>query len=714
MAESSRLRAFDLRRLLFAVVGGALLVVILFFALAAWNQAEQVVEPAVERQLSERSSSAVTVIESFVESATTDVELLALSPAVVEVVLDGAERSRQLGLDQLTGAEAERRMSESRSLGIAPEADRYFRQVVERSLFDEILVTDVNGFVAASAADPPNFVLRETAWWQAAAAGRRVATRMVEEVSGAIALSVALPVRTDNGRVVGVLKALLNLGRLRPALAELARGWGYVQVMDERGFLIIDPHEEHLLTPHPDPGALVPGQLLQSVAPDGERIVGMARPALEGWTVVYWVPATEAFDLLRAARRAVAWGTLIALVTALVGIMLAGAWVTRQVGRPISTVAAAADRVGGGDLRVRVPEVGKGEVLKLCSAVQQMIDRLRELVASIREAGFYTKGRSQEIAGAVEQLSSGTQEMTATLSRLTGEASQHSVTIQEVNARMGELGAVARDLARGAETATERSRQLRGIAEESRALLRDGRTEVGQMAARSETATSRLLEFMDASRQFDEFVDLIKQFARRTNLLALNAAIEAARAGGEARGFAVLAEEIRKLASQAGEAADRVQETTDTVLGGLESARQAVGETRAATHAIGSVVESVDESFDAVTQAMSDAEDWAERVAQVSSDVEGSMRATAEQLSEVVAGFTDFAAAMEQLAAGMEEQNASTEEIAAAVSALSAAANELVGLADVFTLDELARTDVGRHAPQEKARDREVAGAGVG
>jgi methyl-accepting chemotaxis protein len=283
--------------------------------------------------------------------------------------------------------------------------------------------------------------------------------------------------------------------------------------------------------------------------------------------------------------------------------------------------------------------------------------------------------------------------MTATLSRLTSEAGRHSETIQEINGRMEALGAGAQDLARGAETATERSRKLRDMTEASREMLSDGRSEVSQMAERADLATSRLLEFMDASRQLGEFVDLIQGFARRTNLLALNAAIEAARAGAEARGFGVLADEIRKLSNQAGEAADRAQETTDAILGQLESARQAVGETREATHAIGAVVEAVDESFNAINLAMRDAETWAERVAQVSADVDKSVRATGRHLRDVASGFTDFAAAMEELAAGMVQQNASTEEIAAAVMALNNTARELAGMADVFTLEEGQRSD---------------------
>ncbi|NIR45242.1 MAG: methyl-accepting chemotaxis protein [Gemmatimonadetes bacterium] len=715
MSILTRLKSVDLTRLLFLAVGGILFVVIVAFFGIAWSEADHLVAPAVERQLQERSASAVNVVESSVESAINQAQLLALSPSIFEVAVRGADLASRRGLEDLSIEEAETRMSTTRSLEASPATDRYLRDVVEGSLFAEVFIADVNGFVVAGSGRTSDFVQRDERWWQEGYAGlANVSDVEVDQSSDVISLSVSVPVQGAGGATAGVMKSVIDLQRLKPALAAMARGWGYVQVIDDRGLLISDPHAEHILETYPDLDLIVEGAMLESTNPDGVPVVGLARGALSNrWTVIYWVPKEQAFDLLFAARKAIGWGLVIALATALVGMLIAASWISREIGRPVRAVAAAADRVGGGDLRVDVPTVGKGEVVKLCQAVQSMVGRLNELVGSIREASRHTQSRTEEIAGAVQQLSAGAQEMTGTLARLTTEATQHSDTVQAINRQMEQLGAGARELSQGASAATERSRKLREIVDGSRERLREGRSRVEQMAERSDLATDRLLEFVEASKRFGEFVDLIRQFARRTNLLALNAAIEAARAGSEARGFGVLADEIRKLANQAGEAAEQAQKTSDRISGQLETVQQAIEDTRNATHEVGGVVDVLNEGIEAVEHATVEADEWAGRVDEVSSGVESGVEDTGRKLQEVASGISDFAAAMEELAAGMEEQNASTEEIAAAVTGLNTAAFELANLAEFFIIDKTTRP-YGEEGEGNGRREEEAASQEAG
>ena len=401
MSVSSDWMVVDLRRLLFAFGGLGLLVVIVTFAALGWGAVARRVEPDIERQLAERSASAGFVIESMLQDAWTQARLLAVSPSVVAAAAQGARRAQQLGFDRLTPEQIELRIAANRSLRFRGDTDRFLRSVVDASVFGELFVTDRYGLVVATSAETSDFVQSEEEWWQAAFEGKDFLSEVErDESSGSIALSLSVPVRDASDQTVGVLKAVLDLRQIYPALERLSRGWGYVQVIDDRGLLLIDPHEKNLLTRVPNASSLTPGGLSRAQGEDGRTVVGIVRPAQFGvWSVVFWVPEEDAFALLSAARRAIVVGVGIALLISLVGVLGMGTWVSRAITRPINLVSAAADRVGGGDLRISVERLGSGEVAKLCLAVQRMVDRLRELVTSIRASTYHTQSRSQEIAG---------------------------------------------------------------------------------------------------------------------------------------------------------------------------------------------------------------------------------------------------------------------------------------------------------------------------
>ncbi|HSG81751.1 MAG TPA: hypothetical protein VLC48_05865, partial [Gemmatimonadota bacterium] len=154
----SWLKSVNLTRLLFLTVGGVLLVVIVAFFSLAWIEAGSLIEPAVQREIAERSVSATTVIESSIESAVAQAELLALSPSVNAAALRGAEIARQRGLEGLAVDVLERRLAGNRSLQVDANVDLYLQTVVERSLFAEVFVTDRNGFVVAGSSQTSDFV----------------------------------------------------------------------------------------------------------------------------------------------------------------------------------------------------------------------------------------------------------------------------------------------------------------------------------------------------------------------------------------------------------------------------------------------------------------------------------------------------------------------------------------------------------------------------
>ena len=184
----------------------------------------------------------------------------------------------------------------------------------------------------------------------------------------------------------------------------------------------------------------------------------------------------------------------------------------------------------------------------------------------------------------------------------------------------------------------------------------------------------------NASAEIRSFVTLVRQLARQSKLLALNAAMEAARAGTQGAGFAVVATEVRRLASMSSDAAERTEAIVKSVLHGIDASRESAGRAVSTAGELRAATAKASQSFSDIERAVADAESWTASIEQTAATTSGLVVDMTQRLDSLASGTEAFAAAMEQVAASSEEQSASTQEIAGAANALSSAAERLTKL----------------------------------
>jgi methyl-accepting chemotaxis protein len=382
----------------------------------------------------------------------------------------------------------------------------------------------------------------------------------------------------------------------------------------------------------------------------------------------------------------VVWGTAGILFLGLIIERLLVRLLLTRVLKPTGKVAVVATRVSQGDLTM--PDWAKREGLDgLSSSVVGMVTRLQELVGTIRQHSHDAAAMAQQIAASTQQMTASTQEVASTTGDLTERASQQAQVVRAAAEDAGKILEIAHDLAAGAMQAAERNAALARLARSHRERLDQSTAELARLAEEIERGAAEAEALATASGSIEKFITQAKTIAKQTHMLALNASIEAARAGEEGKGFSVVAEEVRKLASQAAQAATSTSETVQHVVSQVQTARERLlrlgkGGTAAREAAHAAAVGLMNVAADAEAN-----DEWTRRISDSAGEVRGLIEGIAGRMKQVSSSTEEYAASAQQIAAAAQQLNASTEEISSSAGHLAQAAERLTGAVGGFRLE---------------------------
>ncbi|MGD9791653.1 MAG: methyl-accepting chemotaxis protein [Phycisphaerales bacterium] len=314
---------------------------------------------------------------------------------------------------------------------------------------------------------------------------------------------------------------------------------------------------------------------------------------------------------------------LVAIGVMGVGALTAAYLIVRSITRPLESCRELLANMAAGDFTGRVTVGTTDEIADLAKSCNETAIRTGELITQVTRA-------AQEVARAAQEIDSAADESTHSIR-------QQSQGVNQIAAAIEELSASAIEVAHKAESASGRAAESGSVAGEGVNVVNDT-IEQMQSISHAVTRTSELVSALGRrGQEIGEIVGVINDIADQTNLLALNAAIEAARAGEHGRGFAVVADEVRKLA-------DRTQKATAEI-----------------AHSITGIQ----------TETQRSVEEMKTGSSQVEIGVERATRA-GETLHRIVQAASDVSENISSIAAGAGEQRAASDQISAAIQEIAA------------------------------------------
>ncbi|SDO12464.1 methyl-accepting chemotaxis protein [Alkalicoccus daliensis] len=379
---------------------------------------------------------------------------------------------------------------------------------------------------------------------------------------------------------------------------------------------------------------------------------------------------------------------IVFIVTIAVILLIGGTvfyFLAAVLSRSLKTVGKTMNEVSKGNLAVSKLKVNsKDELGKMSSAVNNMIDQLQRMLGSVETTADQVAASAEELLASSNETSRATEEISSSIQEVSNgaesqveQAAENEETVSQISQSVSAITSSVSAVNKASGASSEKAAHGRDVIGKTAAQME----KINDVTNQIDVSVNRLSE---RSGRIGSIVSLINDVADQTNLLALNAAIEAARAGEHGKGFAVVADEVRKLAEQTTNATSEIGVLIEQI---QEDVKLSVTRTKEGKEAVdqgSSYVLEAGLSFSDLTEAIQNVALQMKEVTCAVEEVESGVEQIASRSKETTTVAEQSASYTQNVAASAEEQLASMEEVSASANQLATTAEELQGILKEF------------------------------
>ena len=553
----------------------------------------------------------------------------------------------------------------------------------------ELYIFDNNGNEILSTRNKAEKInVKNQDWFKVAKEGHEGVSGWYKENGDKLAgIMIAMPMKDTLGRKTGIIAAKLDLFDIAKLTINSKVGeTGVAYIVDKNGIIIGHPEfKEKVLDKYDVVENNIVGALesikgntsSKTYTNDIENTVIGSYTIVPstGWGVVVEQDESEIKETLAdGLKRIIYLVGIVVLISIGFSMIFAGIFT-----RPLVELVTVANKVKNGDLTETIKITASNEIGELQKAINQMINSLFDIILSVnesvhrvkmtsedlKESGAITIKASEDIANIIEEVAVGAEKQLMSVDGTSDIVKNMIDIVKNVEDRSKHILTAAN--------------QASMIANEGTKNINITKIAMGSIADKVNTSSDQISKLTERTDEIGEIVKFINNISRQTNLLALNAAIEAARAGEHGRGFAVVADEVRKLAEQTSSASKdivkiikQLQDEMKLVSKSMEVGKNEVDKGT-------SIIDDTTKSFENILIETSKVNDVAENF----TGIVGGLMTNVEEIEHAISNVSVIS---QQTAAGTQTVLASTEEQTATITNMNDSTEKLNEMADVLKM----------------------------